>query len=39
VAAHFAAKQTESIKAMFADVSSLSAMAVSDFVAKLVTAS
>jgi 2-methylcitrate dehydratase len=39
VAAHFAPKQTESIKAMFADRKSLAAMAVSDFVAKLVTAS
>jgi 2-methylcitrate dehydratase len=39
VAAHFAAKQTESIKAMFADQGSLAAMAVSDFVARLVTAS
>jgi 2-methylcitrate dehydratase len=39
VAAHFAAKQTESIKAMFADPKNLAGMAVSDFVAKLVTAS
>jgi 2-methylcitrate dehydratase len=39
VAAHFAAKQTEFIKAMFADRKSLGAMSVSDFVAKLVTAS
>jgi len=39
VAAHFAPKQTESIKAMFADQKSLASMAVSDFVAKLVTAS
>jgi 2-methylcitrate dehydratase len=39
VAAHFAPKQTESIKAMFADQTSLAGMAVSDFVAKLVTAS
>jgi 2-methylcitrate dehydratase len=39
VAAHFAAKQTESIKAMFADTAALPNMAVSDFVAKLVTAS
>jgi 2-methylcitrate dehydratase len=39
VAAHFAAKQTESIKAMFADSKSLAAMPVSDFVARLVTAS
>ena len=39
VAAHFAPKQTESIKAMFADQKSLGGLAVSDFVAKLVTAS
>jgi 2-methylcitrate dehydratase len=39
VAEHFAPKQTESIKAMFADRKSLGLMAVSDFVAKLVTAS
>jgi 2-methylcitrate dehydratase len=39
VAAHFPAKQTESIKAMFSDQRTLGAMAVSDFVAKLVTAS
>ena len=39
VAAHFSAKQTEFIKAMFADSNSLAGMAVSDFVAKLVTAS
>jgi 2-methylcitrate dehydratase len=39
VAEHFAPKQAESIKAMFADRKSLSTMAVSDFVAKLVTAS
>jgi len=39
VAAHFQPKQTESIKAMFADRKPLMAMAVSDFVAKLVTAS
>jgi 2-methylcitrate dehydratase len=39
VAAHFAPKQTEFIKAMFADQKSLAGMAVSDFVAKLVTAS
>jgi 2-methylcitrate dehydratase len=38
VAAHFSAKQTESIKAMFADHKSLAAMPVSDFLAKLVTA-
>jgi 2-methylcitrate dehydratase len=39
VAEHFAPKQTEAIKAMFADRKSLGLMAVSDFVAKLVTAS
>jgi 2-methylcitrate dehydratase len=39
VAAHFPPKQTESIKAMFADRKPLMAMPVSDFVAKLVTAS
>jgi len=39
VAAHFQPKQTESIKAMFADRKALMAMPVSDFVAKLVTAS
>jgi 2-methylcitrate dehydratase len=39
VAEHFAPKQTESIKAMFADRKSLGSMAVSDFVARLVTAS
>ncbi len=39
VAAHFAPKQTESIKAMFADRKNLATLAVSDFVAKLVTAS
>jgi 2-methylcitrate dehydratase len=38
VAAHFQAKQTESIKAMFSDQRALAAMPVSDFVAKLVTA-
>ena len=38
VAAHFQPKQTESIKALFADRKSLMAMPVSDFVAKLVTA-
>ena len=38
VAAHFQPKQTESIKAMFADRKALLAMPVSDFVAKLVTA-
>ena len=39
VAAHFNPKQTESIQAMFADRNALAAMPVSDFVAKLVTAS
>jgi 2-methylcitrate dehydratase len=39
VAAHFPARQTESIKAMFADRSALAAMPVSEFVANLVTAS
>jgi 2-methylcitrate dehydratase len=39
VAAHFQPKQTESIKAMFSDRKALMAMPVSDFVAKLVTAS
>jgi 2-methylcitrate dehydratase len=39
VAAHFPPKQTESIKAMFSDQRALAAMPVSDFVAKLVTAS
>jgi 2-methylcitrate dehydratase len=39
VAAHFGAKQTESIKALFADRAALSAMPVSEFVARLVTAS
>jgi 2-methylcitrate dehydratase len=39
VAGHFAAKQTESIKALFADPKSLANLAVSDFMAKLVTAS
>ena len=38
VAAHFPAKQTESIKALFADRKALAAMPVSSFVAKLVTA-
>jgi 2-methylcitrate dehydratase len=38
VAAHFQAKQTESIKAMFSDQRALASMPVSDFVAKLVTA-
>ena len=39
VAAHFGPKQTESIKAMFADGQALAAMPVSEFVAQLVTAS
>jgi 2-methylcitrate dehydratase len=39
VAAHFQPRQTESIKALFADRKALMAMPVSDFVAKLVTAS
>jgi 2-methylcitrate dehydratase len=39
VAAHFTAKQTESITAVFTDGKSLAALPVSDFVAKLVTAS
>jgi 2-methylcitrate dehydratase len=39
VAAHFSPKQTESIKAMFADRDALAAMPVSEFAAKLVTAS
>jgi len=39
VAAHFGPKQTESIKAMFAERRDLAAMPVSEFVAKLVTAS
>jgi 2-methylcitrate dehydratase len=39
VAAHFSPKQTESIKAMFADRAALAAMPVSEFVARLVTAS
>jgi 2-methylcitrate dehydratase len=39
VAAHFSPRQTESIKAMFADRAALAAMPVSEFVAKLVTAS
>jgi 2-methylcitrate dehydratase len=38
VAAHFPPKQTESIKALFADHKALAAMSVSNFVAKLVTA-
>jgi 2-methylcitrate dehydratase len=39
VAAHFPAKQTEAIKALFANQQSLAAMPVSELVAKLVTAS
>jgi 2-methylcitrate dehydratase len=39
VAAHFHTKQAESIHAMFADGKALAAMPVSEFVAKLVTAS
>ena len=39
VAAHFQPKQTESVKAMFADQKMLATMPVSEFVAKLVTAS
>jgi 2-methylcitrate dehydratase len=38
VAAHFQPRQTETIKAMFADRKALMAMPVSDFMAKLVTA-
>jgi 2-methylcitrate dehydratase len=38
-AAHFQPRQSESIKAMFEDKGALAAMPVSDFVAKLVTAS
>jgi 2-methylcitrate dehydratase len=38
VAAHFQAKQSESIKSMFSDQRALAALSVSDFVAKLVTA-
>ena len=39
VAAHFGPKQTESIKAMFTDRTALAAMPVSEFLARLVTAS
>jgi 2-methylcitrate dehydratase len=39
VAAHFHPRQSEAIKAMFEDKGALAAMPVSDFVAKLVTAS
>jgi 2-methylcitrate dehydratase len=38
VAAHFGAKQTEAIKAMFADQAALAKMPVSEFVARMVTA-
>jgi 2-methylcitrate dehydratase len=38
VAAHFQPKQADTIKAMFADQKALAAMPVSDFVARLVTA-
>jgi 2-methylcitrate dehydratase len=38
VAAHFGAKQTESIKKMFADRTALALMPVSDFMARLVSA-
>ncbi len=38
VAAHFSPRQSESIKAMFADRGALAAMPVSEFVARLVTA-
>jgi 2-methylcitrate dehydratase len=37
-AAHFPPKQTEAVKALFADQQALAAMPVSDFVARLVTA-
>jgi 2-methylcitrate dehydratase len=39
IAAHFGPRQTESIKAMFADPGALAAMPVNEFVARLVTAS
>jgi 2-methylcitrate dehydratase len=39
VAAHFSSKQSDSINAMFADRGALAAMPVSEFVARLVTAS
>jgi 2-methylcitrate dehydratase len=39
VAAHFGPKQTESIKALFADRAALAAMPVNEFAARLVTAS
>jgi 2-methylcitrate dehydratase len=38
IGAHFAAKQCESIKQAFADPDALAGMAVSDFVAKMVSA-
>ena len=38
IAAHFPAKQSEAIKALFADRKTLGAMSVGNFVAKLVTA-
>jgi 2-methylcitrate dehydratase len=38
VAAHFAAKQTEAIKKMFADRAALPALSVSDFMAQMVSA-
>jgi 2-methylcitrate dehydratase len=38
VAAHFSPKQSEAIKALFADRKALAALSVSGFVAKLVTA-
>ncbi|MDP9013533.1 MAG: bifunctional 2-methylcitrate dehydratase/aconitate hydratase [Pseudomonadota bacterium] len=38
VAAHFGAKQTETIKKMFADQAALAALPVADFVARLVSA-
>jgi uncharacterized protein (DUF1778 family) len=38
VAAHFGAKQTESIKRMFSDRAALAGMSVSDFMAQMVSA-
>jgi hypothetical protein len=38
VAAHFGTKQAESIRRMFADRTALAAMAVSDFMAQMVSA-
>jgi 2-methylcitrate dehydratase len=38
VAAHFGAKQADSIKKMFSDPAALAAMPVSDFVARMVSA-